>query len=40
MEEVWKEYFVQNYGNIYVSNYGNVKNKKGKLLLKKTKTEK
>lgn len=37
MEEVWKEYFVQDYGNIYVSNYGNVKNKKGKLLLKRQK---
>lgn len=39
MEEIWKEYYVNKYGNILVSNLGNVKNKNGKLLSKRQKTD-
>lgn len=40
MEEIWKTYYVEKYGNIYVSNYGEAKNKKGKILLKRQKKSK
>lgn len=39
MEEIWKEYYIENYGNIYVSNMGNIKNKKGIKLSKRQKQE-
>lgn len=35
MKEIWREYYIENYGNIYVSNMGNIKNKKGIKLSKR-----
>lgn len=39
MEEIWEQYYVNKYGYISVSNLGNVKNKHGRLLSKRQKSD-